>query len=81
MGGTERGELAVDTRVRELNAIDRCDRCGAQAYLLVEMPVGAELLFCGHHADEHRGKIGELAEAGATLLDELEKIARKPIAR
>ncbi|ACZ31008.1 hypothetical protein Xcel_1989 [Xylanimonas cellulosilytica DSM 15894] len=35
-----------------LTAIDRCDRCGAQAYVRVVLPVG-ELLFCGHHAREH----------------------------
>jgi hypothetical protein len=35
-----------------LTAVDRCDRCGAQAYVRVVLPVG-ELLFCGHHAREH----------------------------
>ena len=36
----------------ELTAADRCDRCGAQAYVRVVLPVG-ELLFCGHHARAH----------------------------
>jgi len=35
-----------------LTAADRCDRCGAQAYVRVVLPVG-ELLFCGHHARAH----------------------------
>lgn len=36
---------------RELNTLDRCDRCGAQAYLRVVLESsGGELLFCGHHA-------------------------------
>ena len=35
-----------------LNAVDRCDRCGAQAYVRAVMLNGGELLFCGHHAKE-----------------------------
>jgi hypothetical protein len=81
MGGTERGDEAVETQ-EQLNATHRCDRCGAQAYLRVEMPgTGLELLWCGHHADEHRAKLEELASQGAGLLDELDKIQRRPIAR
>ena len=36
-----------------LSAIDRCDRCGAQAYVRVELAGNAELLFCAHHARQH----------------------------
>ena len=32
-----------------LTAQDRCDRCGAQALHLAELPSGLELLFCNHH--------------------------------
>lgn len=39
-----------------LTAADRCDRCGAQAYLRVVLSVG-ELLFCAHHARVHRDHI------------------------
>ena len=36
---------------RELTTLDRCDRCGAQAYVRVVLESsGGELLFCGHHA-------------------------------
>ena len=36
---------------RELNATDRCDACGAQAYVRVILEsTGGELLFCAHHA-------------------------------
>ncbi|WP_426303053.1 DUF7455 domain-containing protein [Arthrobacter sp. R-11] len=36
---------------RTLTAADRCDRCGAQAYVRVVLETsGGELLFCGHHA-------------------------------
>ena len=43
-----------------LTIADRCDRCGARAYVRVTLPVG-ELLFCGHHAREHAAKFAELA--------------------
>lgn len=33
---------------------DRCDRCGARAYLAVRMREDSGvLLFCGHHASNH----------------------------
>lgn len=34
-----------------LKATDRCDRCSAQAYVLVKGASG-DLLFCGHHYDK-----------------------------
>lgn len=37
-----------DTQVWLLDATDRCDRCGAQAYVKVIGNTG-ELLFCAHH--------------------------------
>ena len=37
-----------------LTAIDRCDHCGAQAYLRVFLRSGGELLFCAHHASRFR---------------------------
>ena len=40
-----------------LNAVDRCDRCGAQAYVRAVMLSGGELLFCGHHAKEYAEKL------------------------
>lgn len=43
-----------------LTAADRCDRCGAQAYVRVVLPVG-ELLFCAHHAREHAPKFATVA--------------------
>jgi hypothetical protein len=45
-----------------LTAVDRCDRCGAQAYLRVQLKSGGELLFCAHHAREHSDKLREVAE-------------------
>jgi hypothetical protein len=36
-----------------LTAADRCDRCGARAYVRVVLPGGGELLFCAHHGRAH----------------------------
>jgi formylmethanofuran dehydrogenase subunit E len=43
-----------------LSAADRCDRCGAQAYVRVTLPSG-ELLFCAHHYREHAPKFADVA--------------------
>ena len=36
---------------------DRCDKgkCGAQAYVRVNITLTSSLLFCGHHWDDVRG--------------------------
>ena len=47
---------------RPLSALDRCDSCGAQAYVRVVLN-GSELLFCGHHAKRHEAKLRPQAEA------------------
>lgn len=57
-----------------LTAEDRCDRCGAQAYLRVELQSGGELLFCAHHAREHGDKLREIA---VTVLDETHKLSER----
>ncbi|MQA09108.1 MAG: hypothetical protein GEU98_11290 [Pseudonocardiaceae bacterium] len=41
----------------ELTAADRCDRCSAAAGVRALLPSGGELLFCGHHAREHRDRL------------------------
>ena len=46
---------------RPLTPGDRCDGCGAQAYVRVTLEQGSELLFCSHHFNEHRDKIMEIA--------------------
>lgn len=47
----------------QLTALDRCDRCGARAYVRVELAAGGELLFCAHHAREHLTKLQQVAAA------------------
>lgn len=39
-----------------LTSLDRCDACGAQAYVRVKLEVG-EFLFCAHHATKHGDKL------------------------
>lgn len=42
--------MTIDTKekVQKLTTADRCDSCGAQAYVRVT-GVSGELVFCGHH--------------------------------
>lgn len=58
------------TQPAELNATDRCDECGAQAYIRVELATG-ELLFCGHHGNEKREALEPIA---ISWHDETEKL-------
>lgn len=47
----ERSRLAV---------ADRCDRCGAQAFVRALLPSG-ELLFCGHHGRAYADALSGVA--------------------
>jgi hypothetical protein len=58
-----------------LTALDRCDRCGAQAYVRVELDSGSELLFCAHHGREHADRLREIAVA---IHDETAKLTEAP---
>jgi hypothetical protein len=49
--------LATST---SLTAADRCDRCGAQAYVRVVLARG-DLLFCAHHGRQYELKLREVA--------------------
>jgi hypothetical protein len=44
-----------------LTADDRCDRCGAQAYVRARLEGGSELMLCGHHARMHGAKLREIS--------------------
>lgn len=46
---------------RPLSALDRCDSCGAGAYVRVVLG-GSELLFCAHHANKHESKLRPMAD-------------------
>lgn len=54
-----------------LNALDRCDRCGAQAYVRATLLTGGELLFCAHHGKEYAEK---LKTVSAKIHDESAKL-------
>lgn len=43
-----------------LTALDRCDSCGAQAYVRATLATG-ELLFCAHHAARFKEKLSGTA--------------------
>ena len=54
---------AAGARVRSwrLTAVDRCDRCGAQAYVRVLLPGRLELLFCAHHNRQYSSALADIA--------------------
>jgi len=55
-----------------LNSVDRCDRCGAQAYVRATLVNGLDLLFCAHHAKEYAEG---LKKVDANIYDESEKLS------
>ena len=64
---------ATLTATELLTRRDRCDRCGARAFVRAPLPGagGLELLFCGHHYRDHELK---LIAAGAVVIDERPRI-------
>ncbi len=64
------GTTTEDLRTYELSALDRCDSCGAQAYVRATLATG-ELYFCAHHAAKFREKIAGTVVA---WLDESDRL-------
>lgn len=60
---------------------DRCDACGAQAYVRVELASGGELHFCAHHARKHNAAIEPLASHIHDETDRLHADASSTAAR
>ncbi len=58
-----------------LTAVDRCDRCGARAYVRVVLPGGGELLFCAHHGRAHHDA---LRAVEASIQDETRELEATP---
>ena len=50
---------SLTTTLTTLTRQDRCDRCPAAAQVRAVLAAG-ELLFCGHHAREHRARLVDL---------------------
>ena len=55
----------------EMTAADRCDRCGAQAYIRARLISGGELLFCAHHGREH---LPALMDKTIDIVDETDRL-------
>lgn len=57
----------TNTATPTLTAADRCDRCGAQAYVRVVLLGGGELLFCAHH---YSANANALSSKAVEVVDE-----------
>jgi hypothetical protein len=60
----------------QLNASDRCDSCGAQAYVWVN-GVSGDLLFCGHHYNkivDNAVGYDKMMKFAYQIVDEREKL-------
>jgi hypothetical protein len=55
-----------------LTVVDRCDRCGARAYVRVLLPSRLELLFCAHHNRQYASALKKIAIA---IQDETHRLA------
>ena len=69
----QESETADADLATALTAVDRCDRCGAQAYVRVLLPNHLELLFCAHHSRQYASALTKIA---AEIHDETARLAR-----
>ena len=56
-----------------MNAVHRCDRCGAQAYVRVLLYSRRDLVFCAHHYRQHAPALAKIA---AEIQDETDRLTR-----
>jgi hypothetical protein len=63
-------ESTQETPSSVLTGFDRCDSCGAQAYVQVLFERG-ELLFCGHHWHGYKDK---LPASAVKVVDETHRL-------
>ena len=66
-------KAAAPDRTGKLTTMDRCDRCGAQAYVRVLLSSRRELLFCAHHNRQHARVLVEIA---VEIQDETRRLDR-----
>lgn len=67
--------ISADQDFSILDANDRCDSCGAQAYVMITMKeTGFPLLFCAHHWTRHQDVAIHLVE---DMVDETDKLNRR----
>lgn len=65
--------VSIENKSDTLNASDRCDQCGSQAFVWAEGTSG-DLLFCRHHFLKHEENIRDWA---FNIIDETWKINDK----
>nr|WP_202420918.1 hypothetical protein [Actinomadura rayongensis] len=58
-----------------MTVADRCDRCGAQAYVRAVLVGGGDLLFCAHHGRKYAEA---LRSNGADIQDESARLTETP---
>ena len=68
-------DVTTTVAASPFTATDRCDRCGAQAYVRATLESGLDLLFCGHHWHENEARLREI---GASIQDELARLLDVP---
>jgi hypothetical protein len=64
--------VSADQEFSILTAQDRCDKCGAQAYVLVIFESEASLTFCAHHWNKYADTLIDLA---IDVIDETDKLS------
>lgn len=70
------GAMNTTLEAPRLTAFDRCDRCGAQAYVKVVLQAGGELMFCAHHARANEDALRPLT---SEVIDETDRLHVKPV--
>ncbi len=60
---------------RDMNALDRCDLCGAKAWVRAVLH-SSELLFCAHHGSQH---IDALYEKALFVQDDRSELAEEEL--
>lgn len=63
-------EETAEVKEKVLKTVDRCDSCGAQAFVLVK-GVSGELMFCGHHFNKNEAGLIKFAYE---IIDERDSI-------
>jgi hypothetical protein len=63
--------LAPAEQTPALTAWDRCDRCGAQAYVRALLPGGGDLVFCKHHGTAYGESLRKIA---VRIVDESDRM-------
>lgn len=73
-----RPEVEAPAAPPTLRVADRCDcRCGAQAFVLVQVvPDAGPLLFCKHHFEKHEAAL--IVDGAKVLLDARSDLMKRP---